>query len=412
MAIAPFWPRMVWTGIMMPFDAHRTLAAARFSHMGQPKKSDEYWRYTDPAGLSGAGGAESIDVFATQDLYRLVFTDGQFDAQASDALPADLVDVSRLDAPADWALDAYGTLEMMAQNTVPRPMAAMNTAEAQSGVLLRVKAKLDRPICLLYRSNVENYPAILHHFIQVEDGAEMTLLESGTLPAGGNSVMEIKLGLGAALHHLRAQSPSHQRRTINHIFAHLAGQARFKSFTLTAQGALTRNEAAIWLAGDDAAAHIAGAALGNARRAPCHQDDTVFITHDGLRGESRQVFKKVLANGATGVFQGKILVKTGAQKTDGYQISQALLLDEAAQFLAKPELEIYADDVKCSHGSTTGAIDDTALFYLRARGIPKPEATRLLVLSFLADALAEIEDETLRDVMGQTLETWLAKDGD
>ena len=96
----------------------------------------------------------------------------------------------------------------------------------------------------------------------------------------------------------------------------------------------------------------------------------MFITHRGERCESRQVFKNVLKNGATGVFQGKILVKQGAQKTDGYQISQALLLDENAQFLAKPELEIYADDVKCSHGSTTGAIDETALFYLRSRGIP------------------------------------------
>jgi Fe-S cluster assembly protein SufD len=121
------------------------------------------------------------------------------------------------------------------------------------------------------------------------------------------------------------------------------------------------------------------------------------------------VFKKVLKHGATGVFQGKILVRPGAQKTDGYQISQALLLDENSQFLAKPELEIYADDVKCSHGSTTGAIDEDALFYLRSRGVPRQEAEALLILSFLADAIAEIEDSAIQAEVIARLEGWLAQ---
>ena len=141
------------------------------------------------------------------------------------------------------------------------------------------------------------------------------------------------------------------------------------------------------------------------------QDDTVFITHAGQRCESRQVFKKVLKNGAVGVFQGKILVKQGAQKTDGYQISQSLMLDDDSQFLAKPELEIYADDVKCSHGSTSGAIDETALFYLRSRGVPKNEAQALLVLAFLAEAIAEIEDDVIADDVKSRLEAWLARHG-
>jgi Fe-S cluster assembly protein SufD len=109
------------------------------------------------------------------------------------------------------------------------------------------------------------------------------------------------------------------------------------------------------------------------------------------------------------VFQGKILVKKGAQKTDGYQISQALLLDDDSQFLAKPELEIYADDVKCSHGSTSGAIDDTALFYLRSRGVPLRAAQSLLILAFLADTIAEIEDEAIAEDIRAGLETWLAR---
>jgi len=109
------------------------------------------------------------------------------------------------------------------------------------------------------------------------------------------------------------------------------------------------------------------------------------------------------------VFQGKILVKAGAQKTDGYQISQALLLDGDSQFLAKPELEIYADDVACSHGSTSGAIDEDALFYLRSRGVPEAEATNLLTLSFLAEAVEEIADEALREDMTVRLAAWLMR---
>ncbi|MFZ9684616.1 MAG: SufD family Fe-S cluster assembly protein, partial [Gemmobacter sp.] len=141
-------------------------------------------------------------------------------------------------------------------------------------------------------------------------------------------------------------------------------------------------------------------------------DDTVFMTHAAEGCESRQVFKRVLREGAVGVFQGKILVRPGAQKTDGYQISQALLLDDASQSLAKPALEIYADDVKCSHGSTTGAIDETALFYLRSRGVPAAEAEALLVLAFLAEAVAEIEDPALAGAVEARLAGWFGREAD
>ena len=186
-----------------------------------------------------------------------------------------------------------------------------------------------------------------------------------------------------------------------------ASEASFKSFTLTVNGRLTRNECVIEIVGDDASAHVAGACVGDGK--DFHHDDTVFVTHDAVNCESRQVFKKVLRNGATGVFQGKILVKDGAQKTDGYQISQSLLLDEDAQFLAKPELEIYADDVACSHGSTSGAIDEEGLFYLRSRGVPRKDAENLLTLAFLAEALEEIADDTLADALRDRLEGWLTR---
>ena len=217
---------------------------------------------------------------------------------------------------------------------------------------------------------------------------------------------EVDIADNASFHHIRTQGRDHERQAVTHLFARLGKESVFKSFTFTANGVLTRNETVLELTGDDAVAHVAGACVGDGKFV---HDDTVFITHDAVNCESRQVFKKVLRNGATGVFQGKILVKEGAQKTDGYQISQSLLLDGDSQFLAKPELEIYADDVACSHGSTSGAIDDEGLFYLRSRGVPEDQATDLLTLAFIAEAVDEIDDPVLSEQVLARVQGWLER---
>ena len=400
--------------------AARSAALARLQAMGLPHRRDEYWKYTDPASLTAPdpSPAPVFDgreppIFDAIDRVKLVFVDGVFDAAASDDPAQAGVEVVRL-AEADradlhWAKALYGTLEARGQDPVARPLAALNTAAATDGVLIRATGRAEKPISLIYLHKSETSDAILHHCVKVEEGAEVTLLENGPAAARFNTVLEVEVAQGGRFHHVRAQGRDHARRAATHIFARLGAGALFKSFTLTANGQMTRNEAVIEIAGDEAVAHVAGAAVGDGSTGAFHHDDTVFVTHAGVACESRQVFKKVLKNGATGVFQGKILVKPGAQKTDGYQISQSLLLDDDSQFLAKPELEIYADDVKCSHGSTSGAIDETALFYLRSRGVPEQEARALLILSFLADAIAEIEDEALRDEITGRLEGWLAR---
>jgi Fe-S cluster assembly protein SufD len=391
-------------------------ALDRLQPMGLPGKRDEYWRYTDPSSLTAPAAlkAELFDTkgearpFSAIDRLKIVFVDGVFDAAQSDALALEGLEIAHLaDAAADtghWAAGLYGTLEARGQTPVERPLAALNTAMARSGVLIRVTGKPSKPVSLIYLRSSDSSDATLHHFVKMEPGSEVTLLENGPAAARLNKVLEVDVAEGARFHHVRTQGRDHQRRAATHIFARIAKAAQFKSFTLTANGRLTRNDAFVELLGDDAVAHIAGACMGDG---DFHHDDTVFVTHAGLRCESRQVFKKVLKNGAVGVFQGKILVKPGAQKTDGYQISQSLLLDEASQFLAKPELEIYADDVKCSHGSTSGAIDETALYYLRSRGVPLKAAQSLLVLAFLAEAIDEIEDEAIADDIRNRLEGWL-----
>ncbi len=393
-------------------------ARTRLAPMGLPAKRDEYWRYTDPTTLTSTAAIDA-DLFDNKgeprpfsglDRLKLVFVDGIYDALQSDDLTLEGVEISLLsDAGAvqnHWAAGLYGQLETRGQTPVDRPLAALNTAIAHQGVMIRATGKPSKPISLIYLRKSTVSDAILHHCIKIESGAELTVLENGPGAARLNKVMEVDVADGAKFHHIRTQGRDHQRRAATHIFARIGANASFKSFTLTANGRMTRNEAVIELLGNDSVAHIAGATMGDG---DFHHDDTIFVTHAAERCESRQVFKKVLKNGAVGVFQGKILVRQGAQKTDGYQISQSLLLDGESQFLAKPELEIYADDVKCSHGSTSGAIDETALYYLRSRGVPLRQAQSLLVLAFLAEAIAEIEDDAIADDIRDRLQGWLAR---
>ncbi|MGR3759397.1 Fe-S cluster assembly protein SufD [Roseobacteraceae bacterium NS-SX3] len=395
----------------------RHAALSRVQTMGLPSRRDEYWKYTRPETLTAAeapraavfetGEAPMFDQF---DRLKIVFVDGVFDPEASDDLSLEGIQIDRI---ADicckdihWAKDLYGVLEARGQTPVERPLAALNTAFAQDGVAIHVTGTPSKPVNLVYRHSDDSSDALLHHVIRVEAGAEVTILENGPAASRFNKCMEIDIADTGKVHLVRAQGRDHERRAATHLFARLGTESVFKSFTLTVNGVLTRNEAVVELTGDDAVAHVAGACVGDG---DFHHDDTVFVTHDAVNCESRQVFKKVLRNGATGVFQGKILVKEGAQKTDGYQISQSLLLDDDSQFLAKPELEIYADDVACSHGSTSGAIDEEALFYLRSRGVEKADATDLLTLAFLAEAVEEIEDDEIAGAIVERLEGWLSR---
>ncbi|HCP82278.1 MAG TPA: Fe-S cluster assembly protein SufD [Octadecabacter sp.] len=409
--------RTLPTGAAWANDA-RADALARVRDMGLPHGRDEYWKFTKPDSLvqrdapnAAVFQNDEAPLWADVESLKIVFVDGVFDADASDDFTLEGLTIERLTDVAEmdihWAKDLYGVLEARGQEAVCRPLAAVNTAFATDGIVVHVTGKVSKPVRLVYLHKSETSDAMLHHCIKLDEGSEVTLLETGPAAARFNKTLEVDVADHAKFNHIRVQGRDHERRAVTGIFTRLGTESAFKSFTLTMNGVLTRNECVIELTGDDAIAHVAGACVGDGD--DFHHDDTVFITHDAVNCESRQVFKKVLRNGATGVFQGKILVKKGAQKTDGYQISQSLLLDDDSQFLAKPELEIYADDVICSHGSTTGAIDEEAMFYLQSRGVPKAEATDLLVLAFLAEALEEIEDETLAEGILERLEGWLAR---
>ena len=376
----------------------RQAASVRVQNQGLPERRDEYWKYTRPDTFVqnmvtlGTQVTPNIDIFKSELKTEIKFKNAVLDA---DSLPTvancsieSLANAAVLDL--HWVKDIYGKLEVAGQKPVKRSLASLNTATASQGVLVHATGRVSNPI-RIHALCMGSTDAIIHHVVKVEAGASVTLIETGQYGARANVVMEVEVADTGSFHHIRVQD-DHDGHMLTHIFARVGTDSTFKSFTLTSGGKMTRNECILELIGDNSAVSVAGACLGSN---DFHHDDTVFITHDAVNCESRQVFKKVLRNGAVGVFQGKILVKAGAQKTDGYQISQSLLLDEDSQFLAKPELEIYADDVACSHGSTCGAIDQQGLFYLRSRGISEAKAVDLLTLSFLAQAIEEIEDSNI-----------------
>ncbi|WP_339949880.1 SufD family Fe-S cluster assembly protein [uncultured Albimonas sp.] len=396
----------------------RAAAAARLRKMGAPIGRDEYWKWTDPSALTApeapsaplhpAGPA----IFADRGALVVTFVDGMLRRDLSDDLSLEGAEICTLEealaADIHWAKEVFGVLEARGQDPVARPLAAFNTAVAGQGLAIRATGKVSRPVLIKGARESESSDALLHHVVKLEEGAELTVLETGGPGARVNSVLEVEIADRAAFHQVRAHGPEAERRGAWHLFARLGTESVCKTFSVAAGGRLTRIEQVAELTGDDAAVHLAGACLGEGR--DFVHDDTVFVTHDALNCESRQVFKKVLRDQAKGIFQGKILVKPGAQKTDGYQISQGLLLDEHADFLAKPELEIYADDVVCSHGSTCGAADEDALYYLRARGIPKREAENMLVMSFLGQAVEEIESDDLAEEMRERIAQWVMDD--
>lgn len=388
--------------------AARDAAFARFEAHGMPTKRDEYWKYTpvrDVTPETGVAATAADDAFGAVDAYRLVFVDGHLDAARSDreAL-AKAVDLA--DGPTDWIDAIYAELQAKpvegAQKQVARPFADLNMAMATDGIAVRIPAgvALDKPIHLRYEGTKG---AHLRFVMLVENGGSATVLESGAgaLTTGAEIVIED----GATLNHLRAQTEVAETQ-FTAIYARIGADAQFKTFTLAADGALIRNETMLTMAGENGNGHIAAGVMG---RGKALIDNTVYISHEAAHCESRQVIKNVMDGQSKAVFQGKIYVKKDAQKTDGYQISQSVLLSEGAEFNAKPELEIYADDVMCSHGSTTGALDETALFYLRSRGVPLKEAEAMLVAAFVDEAILEIADEDLQDIVRKSVDAWMSE---
>jgi len=408
--------------------AVRETAFARFERQGLPHRRVEEWKYSDlrarlktvaPVTLkpdsefAGEVLRTYVDPFDGMDRYRLVLVDGYFDMDASDrdALLSEGVEVAGLrdllETGGDMATDLLSNPESGADDIA----VSLNSAFATDGavVLIPKGTRLSKPIEILSLASA-TAPAAIHlrNRIVVGDDVDATILEvssGGTTGSEINLFNEYRVGDGVTLTVARLQETDTGATHIASNFVSLGEKTDVKHLSVESGAGFSRNQTFLGFAGQHSRAEILGVSMLHDDR---HIDQTLVVDHAVPHCESGEIFKTVADDRSSGVFQGKIVVRPDAQKTNGKMMSQALLLSEEAQMAAKPELEIYADDVVCGHGATSGQIDASMLFYLMARGIPRAEAERLLIEAFLADAVDAIDKEAIADVLKQKISDWLS----
>ena len=397
----------------------RRSAMAAFHENGLPGPKHERWKFTSLKSLEKQPYLPAFkSVVANDQIQRLlegtvsvVIVNGQFDKAASDlkALPDGVIIMGLAEAiknHADLVEPHLGRLASADKHHFP----ALNASFMQDGLFLHLPRNVTvEPVIEVnfVTTAVADHQAFQpRNLIVAEAGSNATLLEHwyGHGDYLNNAVTEIMVGDNAHFGHYRLNAESEEASHISTITPVVGRDASYDNFTLTTGAKLARNEIHVALRGTGAVSHLNGAYLLNGHQ---HTDTTTHTDHLVEHGNSNQTYKGVIADKGHAVFQGKIHVHPGAQKTDGYQFNQAILLSDTAEIDSKPELEIYADDVKCSHGATAGQIDQQALFYMRSRGIPYAEARALLIESFLAEAVELIEHEGVQEAFMDIMRTRL-----
>ncbi|MBS7803472.1 Fe-S cluster assembly protein SufD [Rhizobiales bacterium TNE-4] len=409
----------------LPGNAHvialREAAFNRFEAKGLPHRRVEEWKYTDlrtamrdalplaqaPQAATLAALGHVADPFAQLDAYRITIVDGHHVPSLSvDAIKG----VTLRDLAASLSTgDGIASLGTMAK--ADDSALALNAAFMQGGVVIEIAkgVALDKPIYLRFLVSGDKphaiYPRVL---VTVGEGASATLIEAHQGADGiayqVNGVVEIKAGAKTHIQHVRLNAHGDAAIDLSSLGTDLGEAAEFKSLNFVMRPALTRHQVFARFSGEHIKLDVSGAALLKGKQ---HADSTLYVDHAMPHGESRELFKHVIDDEAVGVFQGKIVVQQIAQKTDGRMMSQAILLSDDATMNNKPELEIFADDVACGHGATCGALDEDLLFYLRARGLPKPEAEALMLAAFVGEALEKIENDAVREALEAQTQHWL-----
>ena len=405
----------------------REAAFAQFARTGLPHRRVEEWKYTDLRALmrdakplaappDEAAKARAKDAGRTVgdgQFRRLVFVDGAFVRELSDlAAPEAGLTISSM-AEALAKGDKAVTERLGKVVPTDDVAVALNIAFMSDGAVIRIAAgaSVERPIQLVFAASGDKPAALFtRSLVVVEKGARVMLVESHEGAAGRdyqvNTALELSVADGAHVDHIKITAEGGKALHVSSLMADIGAHARFNSFAFTTGGAVVRNQLFLRFGGEGILANIRGATLLRGRQ---HADVTLFADHALPNCQSREVFKTVLDGESRGIFQGKILVRPHAQKTDAKMASHALLLSEDAEADNKPELEIYADDVQCGHGATAGALDDDLLFYLRARGIPPKEAEALLIQAFIGEAVEGIEHAGLREALNEAAGRWLAE---
>lgn len=374
---------------------------------GLPHRRFEDWKYSDLRAVladvaTGQTGAAGEGAFGGLGLVRIALCDGI--ASGVTALPPlfDAVVLER-DAPApDWVHAHLGTL-------VHHDMAGAALALMRGGVAIRVPAgvAVDAPLLLDVVSATTHHTSVL---LVLEAGASLTLVESHRHGAGvANMTLEILLGEGATLHHIRLADSAAAAIQIETVGVAQAGKSVYRGHYADLGAKLSRLELHLSLHGAGADCMLSGMQVLNQAR---HSDVTTRLLHAHGDATSAQMFKQVVASAARGIYQGRVTVAEGADGSDSRQSAKALLLAPTAEADLKPELIIFAEDVQCAHGAAVGDIDAEQLFYLRSRGIPEGEARALLMRGFVEDAMMMIDNEAVRVALWARIEAALNVLGD
>ena len=404
----------------------REQALASFVAGGLPHRRIEEWKYTDlralmreavpladpldQAALARAQKANPLPGVAAR---AITLVNGAFAPELSDLSKAEagltILPLARVIAEGHELAARIGKI-LLPHYDAPH---ALNTAFLNDGIVigLAAGAKLARPIHVRHLfTGTAPAATYARTLVIVGDGAIATVIESFEGPQGiayqANAAAELSVGDKAWLEYVRVQAEGEAAIHLATILAEIGARAKLHTCSLTTGAAISRQSMYLRAAGEGSQTRLSGATL---LRKEQHADITLFVDHMTQGCTSREIFKSALDHESRGVFQGKIVVRPGAQKTDAKMMSAALLLGEGAEADNKPELEIYADDVVCGHGATAGALDENLLFYLRARGIPLKEAEALLIRSFIGEAMEAVPHEALREALLTRAGAWLSE---
>jgi Fe-S cluster assembly protein SufD len=402
----------------------REKAAASFLESGLPHRRIEEWKYTDlralmreaaplapPPDAATIKAAKALDPFPSIEARRLVLVNGAFVPELSDlkALESGLsiLPLARALAESHKLTEKIGTI---APDTYDAAL-ALNTAFLNDGVIIALDAgaKTEKPIHIIHchagKAPVATFARAL---IFLGASARATIIESFVGPNGvgyqANSALELYAGDDSALDFVRLQAEGDTATHLSTLLCEIGARVKFSLHPVTTGAALSRLSILLRFAGAGTEGKLAAANLLRGRQ---HADTTLVVDHASLGCVSRELNKSALDGTSRGIFQGKIIVRRGAQKTDARMATHALLLSETAESDNKPELEIFADDVQCGHGATSGALDQNLLFYCLARGIPPKQAEALLIQSFVGEAIETIAHDGLREALMRRASDWL-----
>ena len=399
---------------------------SQLGETGFPTLADENWRYTNVkpllkqafnvvTGSQTRLTQEQLEAFNIDGLnsLKVIIVDGEYDTQLStQSFPQGLTLQSLADMLDEQPEHAAGHINQLLPESTHGFM-ALNTAFVKNGVWIETAkgVTVEQPIELIFISTGEDHSLVQPRnlFIAGEDSRfkvierYLSLNDNKTMT---NTLTEIYCGRNASLEHARIQQES---RSVNHIsgtFIKLQAKAHFSTSTVTLGGNLTRNDLRCQIAGTEAHSNMYGLYANNRRQ---HVDNFTQVEHLVANCTSDELYKGVLDDRSRAVFHGRIYVAQDAQQTDAYQNNRTLLLSSNAEIDTKPQLEIYADDVKCSHGATIGQLNEEYLFYLRARGIENSKARRMLTFAFVKEALGAISIEPLKAYLEEQLDQQLLK---